>query len=263
MELIVNFKEEIFEYVVLNDNKELVKYSTINPILDQDDIVCGRVIQKSPLKETFFIEYQKGKTGLLIKASGFKIGDKVICKLIRNEIPPFKSAKLMPYKIDEDLEVYEIKKSNSKLLEIINEYNIDEITCNPSVFASIFKGKAKLNSKPFDEVLIEEISELKNPIINLKNGARIIIEQTAAFCAIDVDSASSNDNTDEINLIAVKEIVRQLILREIKGIILIDFIGHSFNKNLTEVINYLKSQKDVLKFISVTKLNLIEIMRKY
>ena len=72
-----------------------------------------------------------------------------------------------------------------------------------------------------------------NKIIPLPSGGYLIIEQTEAMCVIDVNSGvhkakkdlvESNDSILKTNTEAAKEIARQLRLRDIGGIIVIDFI---------------------------------------
>lgn len=261
MELIVDFRENEWLCAVF-DSQEMIRLKRFDPFFEVDDIVCGRIIEKSKIKDNFFFEYQKGKTGLLIKAKGLKVGDKITATLLRKEEPPFKSAKFAPKKSDTNLDIYQIYRKENPVLNFIKNFDITKITCNPNPLAKIFPLTPTLSSAPFDAIILDEIEAISSPIVDLENGARIIIEKTAAFTAIDVDSAKSNDNAEQINLLAAKEIIRQLYLREIYGQIVIDFIGHAFDKKLDNVINYLKNEKDGIKFISLTRLNLIEIIKE-
>ena len=82
----------------------------------------------------------------------------------------------------------------------------------------------------FDYFGIEErVSSLAKRKIALPRGASIVIEQTEALVAIDVNSGKLKENSlDETvlqtNLLAAKEIVRQVMLRDLSGLIVIDFI---------------------------------------
>lgn len=79
----------------------------------------------------------------------------------------------------------------------------------------------------------------------LKGGGYIVIEETEAMTVIDVNSGDPCGDTQEenalrTNLEAVKEIAKQIILRDLGGIIMIDFIDMKEQGNKDKVINALK-----------------------
>jgi len=79
----------------------------------------------------------------------------------------------------------------------------------------------------------------------LKGGGYIVIEETEAMTVIDVNSGDACGDTQEenalrTNLEAVKEIAKQIILRDLGGIIMIDFIDMKEQGNKDKVINALK-----------------------
>lgn len=261
MDLIINFTETEWQCAV-SENGRLIRYLKINPDIHVGDIITGRVVKKSPLPGSFFFEYMKGKTGLLIKASRCKVGDKICAKMVRCDDGAFKSAKFIP--ADGDVQssaLFAIKKRNP-FIDIIAEHGITQIICNPSPSVGLLPMKPQLTNTPFDRVLKEEISGLSNPVVTLSDGSRVIIEKTAAFTVIDVDSGASCATSDIINVNAAREIMRQIILREIYGIIIIDFIGHSFHKNLKNALECIKNNRGTVKLISVTRLNLVELIRE-
>ena len=99
----------------------------------------------------------------------------------------------------------------------------------------------------FTEYGIEaEISKLNAPEIELKSGGSIVINHTEALTAIDVNSGrSTRDRNVEstavrTNLEAAQEISRQLKLRDISGLIVIDFIDMVENKNKKNVERKIK-----------------------
>lgn len=119
------------------------------------------------------------------------------------------------------------------------------------------------------------IERLLSDKVWLPSGANLILEQLETLTFIDVNSAknlkSSKAKDQEavilsINKEAAKEAARQLRLRNISGMILIDFINFSKKESEEELISYLKSElkQDVVpcKFIDITKLGLVEITRK-
>lgn len=106
----------------------------------------------------------------------------------------------------------------------------------------------------------------------LKNGGYIIIDQTEALTSIDVNTgrytgaSSLKDTVLLTNIEAAKEIARQLRLRDIGGIIIIDFIDMDSVEHNNMVLEELKSElkKDRTKssVLEVTQLGLVEMTRK-
>jgi ribonuclease G len=111
-----------------------------------------------------------------------------------------------------------------------------------------------------------------NEKVWLKNGAYIVIQPTEALTSIDVNSGKyEKKGTDQqavldINLKAATEIAKQLRLRNISGIIIVDFINMEKEEDIQLLIKELKTQlfKDPIQttFVDVTKLQLVEITRK-
>lgn len=119
--------------------------------------------------------------------------------------------------------------------------------------------------------LQKRISELLNTRVWLKSGAYLIIEPTEALTVIDVNSGknSQKDHGDyflNINLEAGKEIVRQLTLRNISGICIIDFIDMKEEEQRNVLLQYMRQECKKCKIpttvVDMTKLNLMEITRK-
>ena len=106
----------------------------------------------------------------------------------------------------------------------------------------------------------------------LKNGSYIVIDQTEALTAIDVNTGKyiGSDNLQETlfetNCEAAKEIARQIRLRDISGIIVIDFIDMEGQENkdaLVELLrNCLKSDRTKSNVLGMTGLGLVEMTRK-
>ncbi len=83
----------------------------------------------------------------------------------------------------------------------------------------------------------QDLLKLRHRKVNLKEGGNLIIEVTEAMVVIDINSAKFTEKTNKeemalsMNLSAVKEIARQIRLRNLSGIIVIDFIDLSFEDN--------------------------------
>ncbi len=106
----------------------------------------------------------------------------------------------------------------------------------------------------------------------LKSGAYLVIQPTEALTVIDVNTGKciSKKQDDEaylkINLEAARESARQIRLRNLSGIILVDFINLSKEEYMDELLSVFRQelQKDpiVTSLVDVTKLQLVEVTRK-
>ena len=109
---------------------------------------------------------------------------------------------------------------------------------------SYYKGKEPI----FDAFNIEDqIKKCLKPKAWMKSGAYLIIEHTEAMVVVDVNSGrfigkkSHEENSLQINIEAAKELVRQLRIRDIGGLVVIDFIDLNKEANRKKVYNELKS----------------------
>lgn len=117
-----------------------------------------------------------------------------------------------------------------------------------------------------------KINEILSKNIWLKSGANIVIDVTEAMTVIDVNSAKNLSNKDreknilDLNLEATTEICRQIRLRNLSGIIIIDYINMHNKENEEVLIAHLKKllSNDSIRtdYIDITKLGLVEIVRK-
>ena len=120
--------------------------------------------------------------------------------------------------------------------------------------------------------LEEQIERIYKRIVQLKSGGSISIDQTEALTAIDVNSArsvrsaNSEDTATRTNLEAADEIARQLRLRDIGGLIVIDFIDMEASKHVRQVERVFaeamsrdKARYDVTR---ISKLGLMEVSRQ-
>lgn len=109
--------------------------------------------------------------------------------------------------------------------------------------------------------------------VSMARGAYLIIEHTEALHVIDVNSgnrsnkAKSQEETAlEVNLIAASEVARQLRLRDMGGIIVVDFIDLSRVENRKKLYNHLKSEmsddRAKHKILPPSKFGLIQITRQ-
>lgn len=151
-----------------------------------------------------------------------------------------------------------------------------EVTKFVGVFANHLKNRIRLYKNPqpiFDTFNIEPmIARTLERKVWLKSGGYLIIDQTEALTAIDVNSGkfvgqkTLEDTTLLINLEAVEEICNQLRLRNIGGIIVLDFIDMEKAENRERVYRmmdeHLRKDRARTNLLKISDLGLIEMTRK-
>lgn len=161
-------------------------------------------------------------------------------------------------------------------LVIDNQEGYNRVQEFVQTFMPNLKSSLSIYDQPepiFDHFGIEiEITRALGQKVWLKSGGYIIIEQTEALTAIDVNTGrfvGRRDLEDTIlktNLEAVKEIVYQLRLRNIGGIIILDFIDMERHSNRQKVFNALKealkSDRARTTITKISELGLVEMTRK-
>jgi ribonuclease E len=118
----------------------------------------------------------------------------------------------------------------------------------------------------------KDVESLYQPKVDLPNGASIVIDQAEALVAIDVNSGryKAGGDTDETayrtNLDAIPEIVRQLRLRDLGGLIIIDFIDMAHEKQRRGVerklIDSLRGDRSRIKVGRISPFGMLEITRQ-
>jgi ribonuclease G len=121
--------------------------------------------------------------------------------------------------------------------------------------------------------LEKQIKSLFGKTVALQKGAYVVIEHTEALHVIDVNSGNrtqseqnQEDNAIDVNMVAAAEIARQLRLRDMGGIIVIDFIDMHDNDNKQKLFEHLKEcmSKDRAKhhILPLSKFGLMQITRQ-
>ncbi|WP_298831981.1 Rne/Rng family ribonuclease [uncultured Piscinibacter sp.] len=108
--------------------------------------------------------------------------------------------------------------------------------------------------------------------VNLPSGGAIVIDHTEALVSVDVNSARSTRGSDieetatRTNLEAADEIARQMRLRDLGGLIVVDFIDMEESKNRREVEtrlrDALRQDRARVQFSSISKFGLLELSRQ-
>jgi len=174
--------------------------------------------------------------------------------------------KLLIDLIDKDLEKITVnsKEDYEYITKTLKEFNANNIQVNLSKEKDILEDKL---------VIKDQIEKAEKRKVWLKCGGFITIDKTEALTAIDVNSGkyTGKDNVEstvyKVNKEASIEIAKQLKLRDIGGIIIIDYIDMQSEENKEKIIEILKEElkKDRTKtqIIGFSKLNLLELTRKH
>jgi len=137
--------------------------------------------------------------------------------------------------------------------------------------------KARVYLKESEDIfedygLDHEIEQALKGKVWLKSGGYLVIDQAEALTAIDVNTGKYVGSTNleatvlKTNLEAAKEIARQIRLRNLGGIIIVDFIDMLLEEHQLEVLHTLeeeiKKDKTKTNVLGLTKLGLVEMTRK-
>ncbi|MEA2066573.1 MAG: Rne/Rng family ribonuclease [Thermotogota bacterium] len=230
-------------------------------------------------------ENLKDNEGVIFRTAAFGVGEETIkeeldnirkeWKKVSNSYKRSRKPKLL-YE-EPSLVEYILRE---RLTETTGEIIIDSEGLWHDVVAGI--SKFKTGYKPIvrfveDDAfqytgLYEKLDILYKNKIPLEGGGNIVIDNTEAMTVVDVNSASNLSGSDisetsiNTNLEAVTEIARQLKLRNIGGIVVIDFIDMETEDDQTKIIN--KFRKELMHdkarsmIMGFTELGLLEMTRK-
>lgn len=199
---------------------------------------------------------------------------KTTCKRIANTNTPTKI-------------LSELNRASSILRDIMNESFTNIVTNDESLLVEIkeylqeiYPEKEKIAKLHRSAVPIFEKYGIERQIktsfgktVSMSKGAYLVIEHTEALHVIDVNSGnrsnkagSQEDTALEVNLIAATEIARQLQLRDMGGIIVVDFIDMHQSENRNKLYQHLKEQmaldRTKHKILPPSKFGLIQITRQ-
>ncbi len=167
--------------------------------------------------------------------------------------------------------------SSFKTVWVDNEEAFESVLRFVQRFQPALVQRVKLYTRTnpiFDEFNItSELEKALRPKVWLKSGGYIVINQTEALVAIDVNTGKyvgkSNrleDTIVRVNTDAIREIVRQIRLRDLGGIIVVDFIDMDERKNRQKVMQALEEAMRVdrapYKILAFNDFGLVAITRK-
>ena len=165
-------------------------------------------------------------------------------------------------------DVNEILVDSSEIYKEVRDF-IGIIAPKQKKIVKLFKGAKPIFSK---YQLEDQIASIYRREVGLKSGGCIVIEQTEAMVSIDVNSGKSTQkkNIEETafhtNLEACEEVARQLRLRDMGGLIVVDFIDMKNSRNKAEITktlkSHLKSDKAKTKVGGISQFGLLEMSRQ-
>ncbi|MBR3775690.1 MAG: ribonuclease E/G, partial [Alistipes sp.] len=181
----------------------------------------------------------------------------------------------------------EMNRANTIIRDSLNS-TFSQITVDDEAMYSEIKNYIKIIDPQLEKIvklyrgtvpifdnfdISKQIKSLFAKYVSLKRGAYLIIEHTEAMNVIDVNSGNrtkAEDNQEEtamtVNLAAAKEIARQLRLRDLGGIVIIDFIDlhKAQNRQLLyeEMQKLMSTDKAKHTILPLTKFGLMQITRQ-
>lgn len=184
--------------------------------------------------------------------------------LIREDLGPILRAVRDRYTSDFDRLIIDSEAEYDRIMNFL-----DSLAPQLKKSVRLYKVKQPL----FEKMGIErEIEKALRRKVHLKSGGHICIDQTEALIAIDVNTGKFTgkkqleDTVFQTNMEAAEEIARQVRLRDLGGIIVIDFIDMSFEKNRRRLLKQLSDSlvgdpaKTTLS--EINELGMIEMTRK-
>ena len=181
----------------------------------------------------------------------------------------------------------ELNRASSILRDVMNESFTSIVTNDESLqqeikdyLQEIYPEKEKIvklhksDTPIFEKYGIErQIKTSFGKTVSMSKGAYLVIEHTEALHVVDVNSGnrsnkanSQEDTALEVNLIAASEIARQLQLRDMGGIIVVDFIDMQTAENRQKLYQHLKEEmsfdRTKHKILPPSKFGLVQITRQ-
>ena len=235
-------------------------------------MLVGRIKAIAPLPNAYFVTLPENQVGFLQSTKKLEIGAKVLV-LVSKEAHGKKYAKLtttLPaasFSPEQKKMFKEAFAHAAKPLVLFVPDIIKELQATYDIGEVITDDMPRKTDLFTGEGLSDALADALSPIIITKEGIRLFIEKTEAFWTIDVDSGAAADlSLTAINLIAAKEIARQIRLKNLSGQIVIDFISSPQNRLKGEVITALKQAvkaDPTATFVAgVTPLGHVEIVRR-
>lgn len=261
-----------------------VSFITISQkIEEKEEITRLKNIAKDILSN-----YKENKYGLILRTAAKGKTKEEIEKDVEESIKLWEQVQKKYSEVSKENKpqlIYRNYNVISKFLTSVLEDNIEKITVNTeSLYKSINSYLEEINKKievklvPQSDInkygWKEQLEKASQRKVWLKCGGFIAIDKTEALTAIDVNSGkftgrktyTKDETIFKVNKEATVEIAKQLRLRNISGIIVIDYIDMQNDAERQEILQMLekelKKDRSKTQVIGFTKLDLLEVTRK-
>jgi ribonuclease E len=225
--------------------------------------------------------------GIIVRTAGIHSNKTQLSKDLRYLLRLWKNIKKNITKVQAPAPLY--KEQNLVLRSIRDYFTLDvtEVLINDAAVYREVKDFVKIISPKHTKIvkhykedrpiftkyqLEDQISSIYKSRVKLKSGGSIVIAQTEALVSIDVNSGKATQKKTieqtalQTNIEAAEETARQLRLRDLGGLVVIDFIDMRDSKNKTEieraVKRNLKSDKAKTKISKISQFGLMEMSRQ-
>ncbi|NLY78023.1 MAG: Rne/Rng family ribonuclease [Tissierellia bacterium] len=262
-------------FIVLTPYSE--KISISRKIIDEDEISRLKNIGEKIRQESM---------GMIFRTSSKYIGKDLLEEEYINLIDIFKKIERERNFLPCPKLIYKEMDLSEKVIRDSYSDKIDKIIVNnkdkynrllqlEDVFFPGLKEKMLFQedfSIDYEESIMKGIKMALDRKVDLKCGGSVVIDETEALTVIDVNTGKFTGNINlkdtvvKTNLEAAEEIARQIRLRNLTGIIIIDFIDMKDDRDVNLVMErleeHLNKDKNKANIIGITKLGLVELTRR-
>ncbi len=266
------------------------KYCVLMPNTNKGGGVSRKIIElklRKKLKEVLSKLKIKSGMGVIIRTAGESMGLKEIKRDYNSLIKLWKEITTKTIKSNAPCLIHEEDNLIKRCLRDYFDSTYESILVNNKEILSKCKEivrqfmpqsvkqiKFYKEKKPlfFNYGIERKIVDINNPTVKLKSGGYLVINQTEALVAIDINSGKFTKNRNiedtafQTNLEAAEEISRQIRIRDLAGLIVIDFIdmldrNHNY-KVEKRLRDHLKSDRARVQIGRISNFGLLELSRQ-
>jgi ribonuclease G len=229
----------------------------------------------------------EGSGGVIVRTVAEDLDEDLLKRELKSQLEQWRRIEAKQAKVQPPALLHEESSLTSGIIRDLFSDKVDSLHVDsPQLFGEIKKylrqvdpslvERVKLHKSGqslFDAWEIEsEIHQLFKGRVDMPTGGYVIIEQTEALVSIDVNTGRYTGKKDpektilRTNLEAAREVARQLRLRDVGGIIVIDFIDMETQANRDKIVNELRSHlvrdRARTRVYDVSDLGLVEMTRQ-